>query len=83
MKKHDALFSSIVIISAALFGSVLADSILDALADRGAPVQALPAPATAVQPAAGYDPARTEALRKKFEALGLRPHEGKYWKEVK
>ncbi len=83
MKKHDGLFSSIVIISAALFGSVLADSVLDTVADRGAPAQAVPAPATEARPDAGYDPARTESFRKKFEAMGLRPHEGKYWKEVK
>lgn len=83
MKKHDALFSCLVIISSGLFGSVLADSVLDALGDRSAPSQATAAPAADGQPAAGYDPARTDALRKKFEAMGLRPHEGKYWKEVK
>jgi hypothetical protein len=82
MKKHDALFSGIIILSAGLFGSVLADSILDALEAKN--VAEMPAAAiTDAAAASADDPASAAALQKKFEALGLKPHEGKYWKEIK
>jgi len=71
MSKHDKVFLTLMLISVILVGAAIAQN-LSAQA---------PAPATGIQAPSStpYDPAQTESIRKKFEAQGLRPHEGRFW----
>jgi hypothetical protein len=79
MTKHDKIFLFLVVISTALLGAVVAQnlpSVETALPGEN------PAPAAQAGAAATpYDPARSESVRKKFESQGLKPHEGKFWKQ--
>ncbi len=66
--------------------TVLCSAMLVLIMAKNIQVSLKTAAAAAVMPAATPeveetpDPARSEAIRKKFEALGLPLHEGNFWK---
>ena len=75
MTKQDKIFIFLILISLAFITMAITQN----LSDRSeTPLAAKPANVN--KASTTYDPAQAEAVRKKFEAMGLKPHEGKYWK---
>ena len=84
MKKNDTIFSAMTAVSAILLAIVMTANINDTLNAK----QTFSAPAGITAPAdipaeSADNRASSESLRKKFEGLGLKLHEGKYWNEIK
>jgi hypothetical protein len=75
MTKQDKIFIFLIIISLGSITAVVTQNLTaparTALAER---------PKNTSTPSLSYDPARSETILKKFENMGLKPHEGKYWK---
>jgi hypothetical protein len=74
MTKHDKVFLSLVLISVAFVGAVITQNL--ATQAHTSMTEKLAAVDTSSAP---YDPAQAEAVRKKFESIGLQPHEGRFW----
>jgi Na+-transporting methylmalonyl-CoA/oxaloacetate decarboxylase gamma subunit len=76
MTKHDKVFLALLIISVVFIGAVITQNL-----SAQAPAPVIEQLATVETSTTPYDPAQAESIRKKFEAMGLRPHEGRFWKE--
>jgi hypothetical protein len=72
MTKQDTLFIVLLSLSLALMAAVVVQNLRGEKAATPAEIR--------TTPAGSYDPAQTDSVRKKLTDLGLRPHEGRYWK---
>jgi hypothetical protein len=76
MTKQDKIFIFLILISLTFITMVITQN----LSAQSETPLAAKKPADMNKAATTYDPAQAESVRKKFEAMGLKPHEGKYWK---
>jgi hypothetical protein len=75
MTKQDKIFIFLLLISVGFITAVIVQNLS---AQTSTPLAKKLADINASS--ASYDPAQADSIRQKFEAMGLKPHEGKYWK---
>ncbi len=84
MNKHDRVFIFLVLVSVAFLSTVIAENLSarpELAANQPTPEEKDSTVSTASAKTAETDQA--DVVRKKFASMGLKPHEGAYWKSAK